>query len=262
MRGQAGDRIDMLGIVVDPLTMDESVEAAEQLIRAGGTHQHVVVNAAKVVQASDDPELAAIIKGADLVNADGMSVLWAGRFLGHSMPERVPGIDFMEALLARAATSGYQVFFLGAREEVVTAVVEIEIGRHPGLVVAGYRNGYWRAEEEAGVVAQIAATRPAILLVAMSSPKKERFLSNHLEELGVPLVVGVGGSFDVVAGVTARAPMWMQRTGLEWMYRLVQEPRRMFKRYLVGNSRFVVMVLFERWRFRRLEPKKDAEKPG
>ena len=236
--------VQLFGVPLHPLTMAETVDRVEALVSAdAGAHQHVVLNAAKVVQVQSDSELREIISGCSLVNADGQSVVWAARLLGIDVPERVAGIDLMDRLLARAAERGWPVYFLGAREEVVRRVPELEMARHPGLVVAGWRNGYWAAEDEASVVAEIAASGAALLFVAMPTPAKERFLARHLDALGVRFAMGVGGSFDVVTGVTRRAPLWMQRLGLEWAFRLLQEPRRMFRRYLVGNTRFIVLTL-------------------
>jgi N-acetylglucosaminyldiphosphoundecaprenol N-acetyl-beta-D-mannosaminyltransferase len=215
------------------------------LVAGGGSHQHVVLNAAKVVQVQKDEQLRTIISGCSLVNADGQSVVWAARVLGISVPERVTGIDLMERLLDRAQDLGWSVYFLGARDQVVDRVVEIQRQHRPRLTIAGWRNGYWAADEETAVVAEVAATTPTLLLVAMPTPAKELFLARHLDALGVSFAMGVGGAFDVVAGVTRRAPAWMQRTGLEWFYRLAQEPRRMFKRYLVGNTRFILLTLRE-----------------
>jgi N-acetylglucosaminyldiphosphoundecaprenol N-acetyl-beta-D-mannosaminyltransferase len=246
-------RVSLFDLPVDALTLDETVDRIEQLIERGTPSQHVVLNAAKVVQASTSPDLADIVRGCEIVNADGMSVVWASRLLGRALPERVAGIDLMDAVLARAAARGHRVYFLGARAEVVRTVVEIESERHPGLCVAGARDGYWSPEEEAEVVADVAGARPHVLLVAMSSPRKEEFLSRHLHAMGVPFAMGVGGSFDVVAGLTSRAPRWMQRAGLEWLHRLGQEPGRMWKRYLVGNARFTVLVARELIRRRKLQ---------
>lgn len=235
-------RTRLLNLPLDPLTMEQTVSAVESLILAGGVHQHVVLNASKVVQAQTDDELRRAIESCDLVSADGMSVVWAGRILGIPVPERVAGIDLMERLLGRAAARGWPVYLLGARQSVVEQVARIEAARHPGLLIAGYRDGYWSAEQEDDVVAAVAATRPALLFVAMPSPRKEQFLARHRDVLEVPFVMGVGGSFDVVAGITSRAPEWMQRAGLEWLYRLKEEPRRMLRRYLLGNTRFIVLL--------------------
>lgn len=236
-------RARLLGLPLDLLDMDQTLDVIETMIGDRRSHQHVVLNAAKVVEAQRSEALRDAIEGCDLVNADGMSVVWAGRLLGVPVPERVAGIDLMDALLGRAAHRGWSVYLLGARPEVVARVVDIERERHPGLVVAGWRDGYWSTKEEPLVMEGVAATRPDLLFVAIPSPQKEELLARYKGQLEVPFVMGVGGSFDVVAGLTKRAPAWAQRSGLEWAYRLAQEPRRMFKRYLVGNAKFGLLVL-------------------
>lgn len=236
-------RVDFCGLPLDALTMSETISAIAGLVERGGAHQHVVLNAGKVVQASDDSELAEIIRGCTLVNADGMSIVWAARFLGLPVTERVTGIDLFEALLPEAAMRGWPVYFLGARPNVVERVADLAVSRFPNLAVAGWQHGYWGANSEATVVDAIAEARPRLLFVALSSPAKEKFLQAHLPALGDVVGIGVGGSFDVMAGETRRAPAVLRRTGLEWGYRLAQEPRRMARRYLVGNPRFVAHVL-------------------
>jgi N-acetylglucosaminyldiphosphoundecaprenol N-acetyl-beta-D-mannosaminyltransferase len=235
--------VEILGLPVHPLTMAESLDFAEELIWSGGYHQHVVLNAAKLVQAHRDPNLARIIRECTMINADGQSVVWAGRLLGRYVPERVAGIDFMTGLLDRAARAGYRVYLLGAEASVVSAVAEL--AEHRGVQVVGYRDGYWRADEEPAVVRQVAAAKPDLLFLAIPSPRKEFFLSAHLDALRVPLAVGVGGAFDVVVGRRRRAPRWVQSIGMEWSFRLLQEPRRMYKRYLVGNTRFIALLARE-----------------
>jgi N-acetylglucosaminyldiphosphoundecaprenol N-acetyl-beta-D-mannosaminyltransferase len=242
-------RTTVLGLPVDLLTMEQTLDEVERFIDDGGLHQHVVVNAAKIVEANRSPELAADIAACDLVNADGMSVVWAARILGHPAPERVAGIDLMLRLCERAAERGWPVYLLGARDEVVRKVATELTQRWPTLRIAGSRHGYWSGEEEAGVVADIRGSGAKILFVAIPSPAKEHFLARHKAAMNVPFVMGVGGSFDVIAGRVSRAPEWMQRAGLEWLHRLIQEPRRMFKRYLVGNTRFLILV-FRAWRKR------------
>ena len=240
--------VDICGLPVHPLTMADTVAAAERLIEQGGPHQHVVLNAAKIVQAHDDPELAEVIRQCSLVNADGQAVVWASRVLGNPLPERVAGIDFMFELWRVAARSDYRVYLLGAEEAVVTRAADI--AREQGVDVVGCRDGYWTRDQEDAVVAAVRETRPHLLFLALPSPAKERFLSRHLDSLGAALVVGVGGAFDVIAGRRRRAPRWVQRLGMEWAYRLVQEPKRLFRRYLVGNVRFVALV--SRYRLGRL----------
>lgn len=242
------DAVEVYGVPLHPLTMAQTVARVEELVADGGPHQHVVLNAAKVVQLKDSPELREIVRSCALVNADGQAVVWGARMLGVDVPERVTGVDLMDELLDRAAELGWSVYFLGATEDVVRKVVDIQHAQRPALQIAGFRNGYWTADEESDVVAAVAATKPTLLFVAMPTPRKEYFLAEHLGALGVPFVMGVGGSFDIIAGLTRRAPRWMQRAGLEWMYRLLQEPRRMFRRYLVGNIRFILITLAEKLR--------------
>ncbi|HLI57761.1 MAG TPA: WecB/TagA/CpsF family glycosyltransferase, partial [Actinomycetota bacterium] len=176
------------------------------------------------------------------------SVVWASRALGRPLPERVAGIDLFLRLLEAAQKDGDSVYLLGATPAVVDRVARVIEERFAGLRVAGHRDGFWVDDDE--VVGEVRAAAPAYLFLAIPSPRKEFWLGQHLEELGVPFAMGVGGSFDVVAGTVRRAPRWMQRAGLEWSFRLVQEPRRMWKRYLVGNTAFIWLTLRERRKVR------------
>ncbi|NHW47385.1 WecB/TagA/CpsF family glycosyltransferase [Paenarthrobacter sp. MSM-2-10-13] len=240
-------RADLLGLTVDRLSMDESVERALELIASGGPHQHVVVNAAKVVAAVEDETVRSTINGCSMVNADGQSVVWASRLLGDALPERVAGIDFMNRLVDESAKHGLRIYLLGAKSRVVEATANAF--RERGAVVVGHHDGYWRqSKSDLEICQEVAVTNPDILFIAVPSPFKEVFLADNLHRLGVKLCVGVGGSFDVVAGETTRAPIWMQRCGLEWFYRLLQEPRRMMRRYLVGNAKFIYYVVRGRLR--------------
>jgi N-acetylglucosaminyldiphosphoundecaprenol N-acetyl-beta-D-mannosaminyltransferase len=241
-------RVSFLGVPLDPLTMDETVARCGELIVSGRPVQHVVLNAGKCVLMEDEPDVREIIRACELVNADGQSVVWAARFLGVSVPERVAGIDLMGRLLASCESEGWPVFFLGARDDVLVAFEAEARRRHPRLQVVGRRNGYFRADEEVGIAEAIRRSGAKLLLVGMSSPMKERFLARNLQRMGPLLAMGVGGSFDVWAGRTSRAPAWMQRVGLEWFHRFAQEPRRMWRRYLVGNLRFAWIVLRARLR--------------
>ena len=238
-------RVEMMGCSIDNLSMEETLQRIESFIRSGLPHQHVVVNVDKVVKASRDPELRRIINECALVNVDGMPVVWASRLLGKSLKERIAGVDLFQALVERSAEKGWRVFFLGAREEIVRAVRDNYRRKLPRLQVAGYRNGYWKPEEEAGIVKLIADSRPQLLFVAISSPEKERFLGRYQTEMKVPFAMGVGGTFDVVAGKVKRAPAWMQKWSLEWFYRFLQEPRRMFKRYFIDDMYFFWLLFKE-----------------
>jgi N-acetylglucosaminyldiphosphoundecaprenol N-acetyl-beta-D-mannosaminyltransferase len=213
------------------------------MVRERGLHQHVVVNAAKIVALDHDPDLLDVIRSCDMVNADGMSVVWASRVLGDALPERVAGIDLFERLVRAASEDGTSVYFLGATEEVVNEVAAVYSRRYPGLRIAGYQNGYW--DDDAAVIDAVRACAPDYLFLAIPSPRKEFWVRDHLEALGTPFVMGVGGSFDVVAGKVARAPRWAQQTGFEWAWRLAQEPRRMWRRYLYTNTAFLRITIRE-----------------
>jgi len=237
-------RAEVYGVPLDLLTMDETVEKCVELVEAAKPVQHVVINAGKVVMMQDVPGLREIIAGCDLVSADGQSIVWAGRVLGADVPQRVAGIDLMHRLLAEAETRGWPVYFLGARQEVLEACVRQVCSDHPGLKLAGMHNGYF--SDDSAVAGAVRSSGARVVFVGISSPRKEQFLAEHLHRMGPVFAMGVGGSFDVVAGITRRAPVWMQRLGLEWFYRFAQEPGRMWKRYLVGNSRFIALTLRER----------------
>lgn len=239
----ASRRIRLLGLPVDDLTMEETLDTIDGFIAARGVHHHVVLNVAKVVRAEREPELRSIIEGCDIISADGQPIIWASRWLGSPLRDRVTGIDLMMRLIERASQRGHRLYLLGAREAVVRAAAERIAREHPGTVIAGWHDGYWAPDREAELVRDIAASRPDILFVAISSPRKELFLAKWKDEIAAPFVMGVGGSFDVYAGVTRRAPMWMQRAGLEWLFRVVQEPRRMWRRYLSDAPRFARIVI-------------------
>lgn len=233
----------ILGCPIDALTMKDSLEQIESHIAGKKPVQHVVVNAAKIVALHKNKKLREIIFACPMINADGQSVVWASKILGKPLPERVAGIDLMLELIKLAAAKGYRVYFLGAKEEVIKKVTKIFSCQYPALKIAGYRNGYWNDEENEQVVNQIKNSGADILFVGISSPKKEYWLAENLCNIDLPFSMGVGGSFDVVAGLTKRAPLWMQKAGLEWFYRLCQEPGRMWKRYVFGNINFIWLVL-------------------
>jgi N-acetylglucosaminyldiphosphoundecaprenol N-acetyl-beta-D-mannosaminyltransferase len=240
---RATSRFEMLGCPLDVVTMDEAVAKCERAIDSGRYLQHMSVNAAKLVALRDDPEMQRMIASCDLITADGQSVVWAARLLGAQLPERVAGIDLMTRLLEAADAKGYGVYVLGAQREVLDTALARLRERYPELKVAGSRDGYYADGEAGEVCEEIRASGADILFVAMSSPRKEYFLGERGASLGVPFTMGVGGSIDVVAGLTRRAPRLLQKTGLEWAYRLAQEPRRLARRYFTTNARFAWLVL-------------------
>lgn len=240
----SGTSIRVLGTRVDVLTMDETLGEAERLIESGVTAQHVVVNAAKLVAALEDVSLRATIESCAIVNADGQAVVWASRLMKRALPERVTGIDFMGRLVDLAAKRGYRIFLLGAEPEVGAAVEQEFIRR--GASVVGRSDGFWRrTRSDIDLIEEISQLGPDLIFVALPSPMKENFLAQNLHRIPKGLCVGVGGSFDIIAGRTRRAPQWMQRWGGEWLFRLFQEPRRMLRRYAVGNSKFIYYVIRE-----------------
>ena len=227
------------------LTMDQALDRVDEAIARRSRLRIGVVNAAKIVRMTHDPLLSEDVLTSDLILADGASVVWASRLLGRPLPERVAGIDLMMGILRRGQQRSYRVFCLGATEEVLAAASSRMRAEFPGVSIVGCRNGYFTEEEEEGVAREIAAARPDVIFVAMTSPKKERFLGRWGGRLDVPVWHGVGGSFDVLAGRVRRAPVLWQRLGLEWLFRVLQEPGRLWKRYLTTNASFCVMVLRE-----------------
>lgn len=238
--------VKLFGLDVAAMNMEETVTFIDEKIKNNITMQHVVINASKTVLMQKDKKLKEIIKKCKLINADGQSIVWASKILKNPLPERVAGIDLMFELIRLAEEKGYGVFFFGATSDIVEKTVNIFKEKHPKLIVSGYRNGYFTEEEEEDIIKDMKKSQAKILLVAFSSPNKEYWLDKNIDKLNIPFCMGVGGSFDVVAGKTIRAPKWMQKLGLEWFYRFMQEPRRMWKRYLIGNSKFIYYTFKEK----------------
>jgi N-acetylglucosaminyldiphosphoundecaprenol N-acetyl-beta-D-mannosaminyltransferase len=230
------------------LSEGEVVTAIDVFVTGNAPHYMAVVNAAKIVAASRDERLRRVLEQADLVTADGMSVVWASYALGHPLKQRVTGIDLFERLVEHAARVGLSVYFLGAREEAVRGVVARFTTRHPNLRLAGYRNGYFHPSESSAIAETIKQSRADLLFVAMGSPAQEYWIASNLARTGVRFALGVGGSFDHLSGLARRAPRWMQRIGFEWVHRLMREPRRLWRRYLIGNTAFVWLVIKQVWK--------------
>jgi N-acetylglucosaminyldiphosphoundecaprenol N-acetyl-beta-D-mannosaminyltransferase len=206
-------------------------------------HTIITVNAAILCMMRKDPELRRACLAGDLIVADGVPIVWTSRMLNAPLPERVAGVDLMARLLEAASERGLSAYFLGAKVEVVRDLIRLCRERYPGLVVAGYRDGYFSPGENKAVIKEIRARKPHFLFVGMPTPFKETWCEQHREHLGVPVIMGVGGSFDVIVGHVQRAPRWLQRIGMEWSWRLAMEPRKMWKRYLVTNTQFVLMAM-------------------
>lgn len=238
-------RASLLGLPVDILTRAEMVALATQAMVSGGPCQHVALNVAKLVKARRDPELERDIRDSDIVGIDGMGIAWALRLLGLRGAERIAGIDLFDLLMAECAREGLRPFLLGATPAVLAKASNALQRRYPGLILAGAHHGYYRPDEEEALCRTIAASGAHALFVAMPTPRKERFMLRNRHRLDVPFVMGIGGTLDVVAGKVSRAPHLVQRAGLEWCYRLIQEPRRLAARYLRTNAVFAYLLVGE-----------------
>jgi len=240
-------KITFLNTPMHSATMSDTVALIKDRVQQGQFLQHVVVNVAKLVHLQKDPALAESVSSCHLINIDGMGVVWGARLCGHAIPERVAGVDLFHQLMAMSADNHFPVFLLGATEDVVEKTAQKVQAQNPNLTLAGYHHGYFWDDEQA-VVEKIRQSGAKLLFVAITSPKKENFINKWKQELGVDFVMGVGGTFDVVAGKVTRAPVWMQQYGLEWLYRIIQEPRRMWKRYLVTNCKYAWLLIKEKRR--------------
>jgi N-acetylglucosaminyldiphosphoundecaprenol N-acetyl-beta-D-mannosaminyltransferase len=237
-----GDRVDLFGLSFDRVTMDQALARIEEFIQEGTPHKVFCPNVALLVWARKDEELRRVYQTCDLLPVDGMGIYYASRLLGDPLPEMVSAVLLFFRLIERAAANGYKLYLFGSRQEILEKAIQNLKQQYPTLNIVGYRNGYFTANDEPQIVQEIAQARPDILFVGMSSPLKERFVERNLQRMGVPVCLGVGGSFDIAAGVYKLEPRWMSKAGLAWFYRLIQEPRRMWKRYLTTNTVFVGLV--------------------
>lgn len=245
------NEVNLLGVAIHKVTKDQLLDYCDYAVAHKQNLVLGMVNVAKLVNCQNNMELRRSLVGSDIIAADGQGVVWLSRLAGCPLPERVAGIDVMYGLMQRAAKKRYRIFFLGAKPAVLDTVVQKAQQDYPGLQVAGCHDGYFDLETEGQRVAdQIRDSNADILFVAITPPKKEMFMDRFKNVFNVPVCHGVGGSFDVFAGVTKRAPLWMQKAGLEWLYRVIQEPQRMWKRYLVTNSIFLILSIREILRYR------------
>jgi N-acetylglucosaminyldiphosphoundecaprenol N-acetyl-beta-D-mannosaminyltransferase len=236
-------RAFLLGCPIDVLSMRETVDLARQAMRNRTRLQHVALNVAKLVNMHSDALLAADVKGSDIIGVDGMGIVIAARLCGIPVRQRVSGVDLLSELLAVCAEEGFRPYFLGATADVLEKAIAGTRARHPSLAFAGGRDGYFRPDQELEVVKEIRESGADCLFIGMPTPRKERFLAAYRDVLDVPFIMGVGGSFDILAGKVRRAPALLQALGLEWMYRVYQEPRRMWWRYTKTNTIFAGMML-------------------
>lgn len=241
-----GKEIRIFKTKVHPYTKEEFLRLISLNLREGNLIIQNGINAASINEASANDHLNQAYNNSHLINVDGISIVWALRFLGYKIPERVPCPDLADEVLLLAEKKNYAVFLFGTTEKNLLLSIQNLKMQFPYLNIAGFRNGYYLSEEEETIVSQINKAKPDILLLGMPSPKKELFVERYRSELQVKYILGVGGFLDILAGEVKRAPDWIQYIGLEWFYRFAQEPQRMWKRYLLGNPKFVYLVLKEK----------------
>lgn len=239
------DRVEIMGVPIDPWTMQQTVLRIGELAQEGSFAHVIGVNADKLLQMRDDPEMSSIVRSCEIVNADGASMVVAAARLGISMPERVSGIDLMLELCRVSPKKGFRIYLLGAKQNIVEQTKSVLELKFPGITIVGCRNGYFEETDYASVGKTVSEASPDIVFVGITSPKKEKLIE-FFREMGLNgIFVGVGGSFDVVSGRISRAPTWMQKANLEWLFRMLQEPSRLVKRYVVGNTRFIALLAAE-----------------
>lgn len=238
-------KFELFGLNYTDVTLDEAVKQIEKFIRRKMAHMVFTMGAELIVRANCDEGLREIYLNSDMLTVDSMVVYFSAKLLGKPLREPVNAVRLMFKFLKTALLKSYHLYFLGAREEVVKEAVENVKSTYSNIKIVGWHDGYFSLNNDAEIVNEIKEKKADVLFVAMSSPLKEKFISKNLKELNVPVCIGVGGSFDILAGVCKLAPKWVSKIGLEWFYRLIQEPKRLWKRYLVTNSIFIWLVLKE-----------------
>ena len=234
-------QVEILGVNVNSLTMAQAVEAVQQFIAEKKVALVATANAEMLMRSTQDEELKDILNQADLVVPDGAGTVRAAGHLGEPMPERVAGFDLAQELMREAPARGDRIYFFGSAPGVADKAKAKAEELYPGIQVVGTRTGFFTEADEPGIIAEIKAARPDILLAALGVPKQEKWLKKHMQELQVPVSIGVGGTLDVMAGVMERAPLWMQKAKLEWLFRGLKQPSRAGR--LLALPKFVLKVV-------------------
>lgn len=244
--GSAGilSKVQILGQPVDVVTMEQAMDRIESLLAGQGSHLVITADASGIVQANEDPELAALYQSASLVTPDGVGVVWAAKRQGVHVPAKVSGVDLVAKLCEASAKKGYRIFLLGAEPGVADAAAKKLSELYPGCQIVGSRHGYFKPDQDEAVAREVAQAKPEILFVAMGIPRQEKFIAATMKTIGAKVSMGVGGSFDVYSGKTKRAPAAFQKLHLEWLWRLLLNPKKISKVKLL--PRFVRMVISER----------------
>ena len=235
-------RITILNTIIDVLNTKETIDLVEKYVKTKTPLHLMGVNADKINEVNENELMKKIVNSCGIINADGASVVLASKHLGMPLPERVAGIDLMQDLVKLSAAKGYSIYLLGAKQEVVEKTAEVLKERHNKLNIVGIHNGYFKEDYWKEISKELKKKKPDFVFVGITSPMKE-YLIEFLQNDGNKCVfMGVGGSFDVISGNIPRAPKWMQKCNLEWLFRVIQEPKRLFKRYFVGNRKFIKAI--------------------
>ena len=240
-------RIYILNTVIDVLTFQETVDLVEKYVQQKVPLHLIGVNADKINEINANKQMREIVNKCGIINADGASVVWASKFLGKPLPERIAGIDLMDCLIQISEKRGYRVYLLGAKQNVIEKTVGVLKKKYPYLEICGFRNGYLDKTEWLSISMELKRLQPDFVFVGITSPLKEYLIEFLQNDGNNSVFMGVGGSFDVISGNISRAPLWMQKANLEWLFRVIQEPRRLFWRYFSGNIIFIATVLKEKF---------------
>ena len=239
-------RIKILDTIIDVLDMNQTIDLVDKYVQKKIPLHLVGVNADKINELNTNNRLKQIVNSCGIINADGASVILASKFLGKPLPERVAGIDLMEHLIKLSEQKGYSIYLLGAKQEVVEKTAQVLKKKYQNIKIVGIHNGYFNESDWPQISEEIKVKNPNFIFVGITSPLKE-YLVEYLQNDGNDGVfMGVGGSFDVISGEIPRAPKWIQKINMEWMVRVIHEPKRLFKRYFIGNWKFIKSVLWER----------------
>ena len=239
-------RIIILNTIIDVLNINETIELVEKYVETKTPLHLMGVNADKINEVNQNEKMKKIVNSCGIINADGASVVLASKYLKKPLPERVAGIDLMMDLIKLSANKKYSIYLLGAKQEVVEKTEDVLKTKFPNLIISGIHNGYFKKEEWKDISKELKDKKPDFVFVGITSPIKE-YLIEYLQNDGNNCVfMGVGGSFDVISGNIPRAPKWMQKMNLEWLFRTMQEPKRLFKRYFVGNRVFIKAIIKEK----------------
>lgn len=234
------NQLTILGINIDKVDQTQALDKIQQFIDSQQPHYIVTANAEIIYQASKDDQMRHLINGADLITADGSGVLWASKHIGQPLTQRVTGIDLVHAICQRSQTKGWRIYIIGAAPGIAQQAADKLRQQYPQCQIIGTQHGYYQPQEEETILQQIRQSAPDIILVAMGAPRQEKWITQHQQQLQIPVAMGIGGSLDVISGNLKRAPQWMQKLSLEWLYRVIKQPTRIKR--ITALPKFVLAV--------------------